>query len=261
VIGRLPALAAAAALGVTLAACGSPTLSPFRHHMEVGVDRYLIFVADAPGGSDLFAARDNGSDLIEVTFTPVLERSPVLSPDGAVVAFLRATTPADTAPHLWLENLVNGAEREFRIPGKRPPRIEAAAWSRDGRTLYVRTSAGLWQSAAPPARMSPAPVGPAERAVADSAFEVLLGDPPVAYATACPGGVGLCAVGDSGRVSPLAPEGRDPFRWGSDSVAYFLGDAIVIRPLGGGRTRTLIWRPAVPVHPRQPTFFGGAPAR
>jgi hypothetical protein len=228
--------------------------------MSVGEDRYFVFVADVPGGTDLFAARDNGSDVLQVTFTPVRESAPALSPDGASVAFLR-TSAADTTPHLWLENLMNGAEREVRLPGKTAPRIEAAAWSRDGRTLYIRTPSGPWRTDVPPARIAPAPVAAAERAIADSAFDVLLGDPPVARAAPCPGGTGLCALADSGEVSPLAPDGRDPFRWGGDSVAYFVGDGVVVRPLGGGRTRPLAWAPKTPARPRQATFFAGPPQR
>ncbi|MGI8818260.1 MAG: hypothetical protein ACR2HW_03890, partial [Gemmatimonadales bacterium] len=67
-------------------------------------------------------------------------------------------------------------------------------------------------------------------------------------------------VGDSGRPTLFAPEARDPVRWGPDSVAFFAGDEVEIRPLGPGRPRRLAWSNA-PKRPRGMTFFEGTRGR
>jgi hypothetical protein len=127
------------------------------------------------------------------------------------------------------------------------------AWTRDGRTLLLATDRGVWRADAPPAAADLRPVPAAERAAADSALEVWLGDPPFARAAACPAGRGICVLGDSG-ASPLDAEGDSPLRWGPDSVGYFVKGNLVVRPLGPGRMRELRWRSA-PGHPREATVF------
>ncbi|MGH7534557.1 MAG: hypothetical protein ACREMG_03125, partial [Gemmatimonadales bacterium] len=66
----------------------------------------------------------------------------------------------------------------------------------------------------------------------------------------------LCVRGRAGLPALLARHARDPVRWGTDSVAYFVGSALEIRPLGPGRTRRLTWS-AAPRNPRQMTMFDG----
>ena len=132
-----------------------------------------------------------------------------------------------------------------------------AAWSADGRSVYVRTSRATTRFAAPPAGGAPVVVGPAEQPGADSSFLVLLGSPAFAAVVEC--GEGLCTVGTDGARAPLARRPAIRVRWGADSVGYFSGDRLAIRPLGPGRTRLLEWSPA-PVHPRHLTFFPGRPS-
>src|SRR6185295_17231283 len=110
----------------------------------------------------------------------------------------------------------------------------------------------------PPATPRLEPVTGVLQAVADSALQVVLGDPPFAIVTSCAGGVGLCVPSDSGAVQVLDPDGRDAFAWGPDSVGYFVGSNIEVRPLGGGATRTLNWA-KVPDRPRTATQFPGVP--
>ena len=45
-----------------------------------------------------------------------------------------------------------------------------------------------------------------------------------------------------------------PFRWGSDSVAYTEGASLVVRPLGGGRSRIVEWSKA-PSRPRDGSYW------
>jgi hypothetical protein len=59
---------------------------------------------------------------------------------------------------------------------------------------------------------------------------------------------------DTGRPGLLARGARDAARWGDDSVMFFVGDAVEIRPLGPGRARRLDWE-GVPDRPRQMTVF------
>jgi len=248
-------LARGAALGIALLAGCSGTISPFRRHAVVGRDPYLVFVGDGPGGrSDLFAVRGDGGPVFQVTFTPVAEFSPALSPDGAMLAFLRARSAADSAPGAaWVMNLLNGAERELPLPaGAAPP--ERVGWSGDGRTIWVRAGGELWRLAAPPAPPVPRRAAPGERARADSSFGVYLGDPPFTRVVTCDGA--LCAQGDTGAPAPFAPDGRDPARWGGDSVGYLSGDALMVRSLGPGRPRRVEWS-GTPPHPRSLTYFPG----
>ena len=121
--------------------------------------------------------------------------------------------------------------------------------------MFLRTSGGDLVAPAPPASLDPVPPGQ-RGAEADSAFQVVLGDPAFAVLTECPTG-GLCVPGDAGNVQVLTATGRNGFRWGADSVAYFLGDEIEVRPLGGGVTRRLAWS-SPPASPRTATCFLGA---
>jgi hypothetical protein len=171
-----------------------------------------------------------------------------------MVAFVRSRAPGDTAgAGVVVLNLVNGAERRLEA------RASAVAWASDGQTLYLRTDAGILATPAPPLATQLAPAaGSAESAetAADSAFRVVLGDPPRAEARACGDRAGLCARLATGEVALLSATGLAPARWGSDSVTYLEHGVYVIRPLGGGKTRELRWTTPVG-HPRELSYFGG----
>ena len=102
--------------GLMLGGCTG--LPPLRHKFEVGHDPYVILVADAPDGrGDLWAMSPEGSDIVQITFSLPAEWSPRLSPSGDVIAFLRSREEGDTArTRIWLLNLLNGSEREVRLP-------------------------------------------------------------------------------------------------------------------------------------------------
>ena len=245
---------AGAAVALALAA-GGCSLPPLRGKAEVGRDRYAIYIADVPGGSDIFAALPTGGPPIQVTFSPVEESGSALSPDGGAVLFFRHDRERGFDHRtIWVLNLLSGADRELVLPPKWKREPKAIAWSRDGRVIYVQTDGGMARMAAPPAAPAAAMVGGAELAQADSSFMVLVGTPAFAAVTAC--GENLCAVGPDGLSTPLAQGARGAARWGSDSVGYFDGDRFAIRPLGPGHTRFLEWSPA-PDHPRDLTFFAG----
>ncbi|HEX3274878.1 MAG TPA: hypothetical protein VHR43_08495, partial [Gemmatimonadales bacterium] len=55
---------------------------------------------------------------------------------------------------------------------------------------------------------------------------------------------------------PLAAGARDAARWGPDSVAFLVGNAIEVRPLGSGRARRVEWS-GLPGPARQLTAFAG----
>jgi hypothetical protein len=226
-----------------------------RHRIEAGQDPYVVFVADAPDGrGDLWAMHTGGGESVQLTFSLPAESRPALSPDGDVVAFLRARSAADTLHRrVWLMNLLNGAERELALPeGAGTP--EQVAWL--GRTrLAVRTSSGPWLLEAPPAEPAPHAARPDEVPAADSAFEVFAGDPPFARIVRCTGGPGLCVAGDSGE-SALAPEGHDAIAWGADSVGYVEGTELVVRPVGPGHPRRAKLPSRLP-NPREFTAFLG----
>lgn len=232
------------------------TLSPLSNKLKVGEEPYLAFAADGEAGAgDLFASALVGGVPYQVTFTRVDERLPALSPDGVMLAFVRARVPGDTATaDLVVMNLLNGAERRAELD--RVGGVEGIAWSADGGTIYARRGDAIYALPAPPARGALAPVEPAQAAAADSAFRVLLGRPPVGEAMICPGGAGVCARLGDAPPTPLSPFAASPIRWPGDSVAYLERGEWVIRPLGGGATRILRWTRPVE-HPRSVSVFGG----
>jgi hypothetical protein len=203
---------------------------------------------------DLYAVRANGGPAYPITFTAVAELRPALAPNGTDVAFLRGLSLRDSTPAtVWVMNLLNGAERELRMPkGAGAP--QRVGWSPDGSFVLVQTATELYRREAPPSRRNAEPVPSAERAAAESSLSVLLGDPAFARVIPCPRVEDLCVVPRRGRPGILAQAASDPVRWGSDSVAFFTGELLQIRPLAKGRPRLLNWS-NVPARPRQVTFF------
>jgi hypothetical protein len=250
---RPPAFLAAA---LALAACERGFL-PLGGRFDVGRDPMVIFVGgDAPAGGDLYALQADGGGAIPLTFSVVGEMRPALSPDGGQVAFLRGGSLTDSLPaSVWVLNLVNGAERQVRLPlqAGRPERV---GWSPDGSALLVRAEAGVYRAPAPPAGGGPEPLAGPARAAAESSLAVLLGRPAFAQVVPCPDPQDLCVLTDSGAPALLAEDAGDPARWGDDSVAYLTGGRLVVRPVGAGRPRVIDWS-AVPPRPRQLTVFPG----
>lgn len=245
---------ASALLLVLLSSC-DPTLPPLRGQMDIGRDPYAVFVGGNEPNSDLYAVRPDGGQPVRITFTNVAELRPTLSPDGGGLAFLRGASLSDPSPTtVWVMNLLSGSERELVLP-KRAERPVRLGWEAGGTSLIVATGNGLYRIHTPPAAADPRPVGPDESVRVDSSLAVLLGDPVFARVVPCESTGDLCVIGDSGSA-PLARGARDPVRWGSDSVGFFVGDNFEIRPLGPGRPRRLVWSKP-PARPREMTFFEG----
>ena len=222
-----------------IAAC---TLPPLRGRVEIGSDPYAVAVADGSGGSDLYAIHGRTGETIALTFSPVRELAPSLSPDGGAVAFLREPAgDGDVIRTAWVMNLLSGAERELESQGTAgtPQRV---AWAPDGGALYVETDRGTWRYAMPPGT-APVPLEAAHRAEADSAFMVLLGSPAFARAEPCEAEQGVCVVSGQG-TERLAANATSPARWGSDSVAFVRAGEIHVWPLGGGAPRRVETTPA-----------------
>jgi hypothetical protein len=249
----LPALAAS----LLLAACEHGFL-PLGGRFEVGRDPMVIFVGgEASAGGDLYALQADGGGAIPLTFSVVGELRPSLSPDGGQVAFLRAGTLADTLPaSVWVLNLVNGAERQVRLP-LAAGRPEQVGWSADGSALVIRASGGIYRAPAPPARGEALAVAGPARTAAESSLAVLLGNPAFARVVPCADPADLCVLGDSGAPALLAKHAGEAARWGEDSVAYLEGGRLVVRPVGPGHARVVRWS-SVPERPRQLTVFPGA---
>jgi dipeptidyl aminopeptidase/acylaminoacyl peptidase len=223
--------------------------------MEIGKDPYAIFVGGEGPNSDLYAVRPEGGPPVRITFTNVAELAPALSPDGGGLAFLRGTSLTDSTPaSIWVMNLLSGGERELVLPKGESP-IDVG-WAPDGKSLIVSASKGLYRFNVPPADPGPRPIPAAERERAESSLAVLLGDPVFTRVVPCKTPRDLCVVGANGKSRLLAQAVRDPARWGGDSVAFFVGDWLQIRPLGPGRPRILMMTKA-PERPRGMTFFSG----
>jgi hypothetical protein len=239
-------------------ACG--TLPPLRGKIDVGHEPYAVFVGGSGLNGDLYAVRADGGPAYQITYTTVAELRPALSPDGAEVAFFRGQSLRDSTPStLWVLNLLNGADRELRLP-KDAGFLERVGWSSDGSALLVRTSKDFYRVEAPPAKPNSRSVPPEERAAAESSLAVLLGDPVFARVVPCSQAEDLCVIPRNGRPGILAQAASDPVRWGNDSVAFFTGELLQIRPLAKGRPRLLRWS-EVPARPRQVTYFQGSATR
>ncbi len=249
-----------AAVGaVLLGACGG-SLPPLRGQIEVGRDAYAVFVAgNSPAGGDLYAVRAEGGVALPITFTNVGEMRPRLSPDGTSIVFLRGRSLTDSTPAtIWVMNLLSGAERELRLPSGAGLPVRAA-WSEGGRAIVAAGAGGIYRFDAPPAEGDARLLRPGERASAESSLAVLLGQPAFARVVPCAEAGALCIQADSGSPGLLARGARDALPWGRDSVAYFIGNQVEIRPLGAGRSRRLEFEP--PPRPRQMTAFTGTPKR
>jgi hypothetical protein len=236
------------ALLLAFTACEG-TLPPLRKLVEVGKDPVVLFVGGDSGEGDLFAVLPTGGEVTQVTFSPVTESRPSLSSDGRAVAFLRDST-------VWVLSLVGGSERRVRLPkGAGIP--ERIGWAPDGGSLVVATVSGLYRWVPAPKKGAADPIPAAERVAAESSLAVLLGSPAFTRVVPCERPTDLCVVGDTGASSLLAANAHDAVRWGSDSVGYFVGDELRVRPLGPGRERTLELRNP-PARPREAVMFPGA---
>jgi hypothetical protein len=244
-----------AAVTLLLSGCG---FSPLSHHISVGSEPFVIFVGEGiDQHTDLFAVAAGGGGVFQVTFTPLIEKHPRLTPTGTVVGFLRMR---DTLPgshrDVVLMDLATGGEAILAMPPGSGQPVDLA-WNDAGTTLYVRTDHGIWLSPAPPHPLSFTPLASAELAAADSSLDLWLGRPRFARVIGC-AAAGLCIVGPKGDTTALAPTGVDPIRWGDDSVAWLENSALVVRSLGPGRLRRVTWQNA-PLHPRDASYSAGAP--
>ncbi len=245
-------------LTVFLTAC-DPTLPPLRGQMEIGNEPYAVFVGGRPPNSDLYAIHPNGGQPVAITFSNVAELDPALSPDGGALAFLRGATRRDSTPAtVWVMNLLSGSERELVLPRSAGKPVEVG-WDPGGASLIVRTDDGLYRVNAPPDPPAPRLVADHDRMRAESSLAVLLGNPVFAQVVPCEVTGDLCVSGKTGGAL-LAAGAHDATRWGDDSVAFFVGNELEIRPLARGRPRRLAWS-NVPEKPRAMTFFPGKPER
>lgn len=239
------------ALGMMLTLPGC-RVSPLTNQIAVGEEAFVVMVGDGTGGQgDLYAGSAAGGPVFQLTFTQDPERLPRLDPTGGLVGFVRE----DSRGQAWLVvmNLVNSAEREAKVPLDAGA-VENIAWSTDGTMLYLRSSAGLYRTPAPPGafEFSPMTNGSVESMAADSALSVMVGNPPFATVVSCPE-QGLCVRTDT-VTAPLVVDGRDPLRWTGDSVGYLVDQMLIVRPLGPGRTRRIEWSDPPPGL-RTPTHF------
>ncbi len=246
---RAVALTAIVAAGVV--GC---SVSPIANRVKIGEEDFVVFAGDGVDGrSDLFVSLANGGTVTQLTFTTPLEMLPRLSPEGGVLAFVRARDSLPSSPRtLVVMNLLNGAERDIALPDS-AGKPQALGWARELGVFYVRTDrATTWRVTTPPLALAVTSVPAGEQVAADSALATWLGEPRFARAVACPAG-GVCVIGPSGDTTTLAANGQGVLRWGADSVAWFEGTDLIVRSLGPGPARRVLWR-RVPARPREATY-------
>lgn len=233
---------------------GGCKFSPLMNRITVGEEPFAVVVGEGPDGrTDLFAVSAGGGLVTQLTFTVPIEIGPRLTRDGGVLAFIRMRDTLAATPHeVVVMNLVSGGERSLPLPAEAGQATQVG-WSDDEATLYVRTDRGVWAVPAPPAAAAARAVAAAD-AAADTALTLWLGTPRFARAVACDSAI--CAISARGDTARLTPTGRDPLRWGTDSVAWFDGDALMIRSLGPGSPRRMAWSQP-PKHPRDGAYAKG----
>lgn len=227
-------------LALTLSAC---SLSPLHRKIKIGQEPFVVFVATGSDGKvDLFASAPTGGNPVRLTFTAMPEAMPRLTSRGEMVAFIRERLQGN-GHDLVVMNLLSGAERLLELPAEVGV-VTALGWNRDETALYLRGPSARWRVSAPPAPIEIALLDATASAEADSALMTVLGRPAFARAEPCAGG-GVCVIGPSGTPTQVSPTGAAPFRWGSDSLAWFDDEVIVIRSLGPGTPRRLSWAAGV----------------
>lgn len=230
---------------VLAAGCGGSVISPLKNKLAIGEESYVIFVGDAPNGnSDLYAVSTGGGAVHQVTFSPVNERLPALSPDGTRLLFARSGS-ADSGTRLWIMNLENGGEDDLpQLPGGAVP--EQFGWSSTGARIYV--AGGGDTAVIDPESGTMTKASPGE---ASDGLIVRVGPAPGKRVFEC--GRDLCLESDTGAVT-VVKQATAPLRWSADSLAYLRLDQIEVRPLAGGKVRIVPWANPPP-DPRQPTVF------
>jgi hypothetical protein len=234
-----------------VAGCG---LSPIDHRIKLGEEPFIVFVGEgADHNTDLFTTTTDGGHVYQLTFTRVIERAPALAGGGRMVAFLRLRdTLPGTRRDVVVMNLENGAEKIVPLPVS-AGLARAIGWGADDHEIYIRTDSGFWQAEIPPSGAMAAAVAGADVRAATQATAAWLGQPPFAEAIPC--ATGICLIGPQHDTTVLNSTGSDPMRWGRDSVAWFEGHDVVIRPLGSGRARRIMLQNG-PANPREGSVGG-----
>ena len=246
---------ARSALPAVLLAAAGCTVTPLTNKVSPGDDAFVVVVGEGDdNATDLFAAPAGGGSFARFTFNRPVEDLPKLDPTGTRLAFVRRSASRDSVVSLVVLDLVKNEEQRAALPAGLPYPT-ALGWGRNGKVVIVR-AATLYQADLTPTLGGIVPVPAAERAAADSAVEELLGDPPQGVARFCGGQA--CIVATGGDSTMLGNQARDPVRWGPDSVAYFVGNVLEVRPLGGGRVRRPTWT-GTPRHARLLTYHPGSP--
>ena len=243
-----------AALTLMIGAC---SFSPLTNRIKVGEEDIVVFVGEgADGNTDLFVSNTAGGTPTQLTYTVAVETLPRLTADGGMLAFVRARDAAGDGARLVVMNMLSATERSIELPASAGTPT-ALGWSPSGDALYVATSSAMWRTPAPPAALEISPVNSGDP-TADSSLTAWLGEPRFARAIPC--GQSVCVIGPSGDTTEIARGGSGGMRWGSDSVAWFEDNVLVVRGLGPGPARRVTWRKA-PANARDATYAKGAGLR
>jgi WD40 repeat protein len=117
-----------AAVGVILLAAAAPAWGAFP-----GGNGRLAFVGDTtPTNPDIYTAAADGSDVVQLTSEPGIDRSPAWSADGSRIAFV---SNRDGELDIWTMNADGSNARNVTasdVPESQP------AWSPSGEIVFVR---------------------------------------------------------------------------------------------------------------------------
>ena len=111
------------------AGCLSSEHGPTEPEPDPVVPGIVVFVSDRDEShGEIYSMRDDGTNVRRLTFNSVVDRAPVLSPDGTKILFRRELNP----DNVFVMN-VNGTGQAGLAPGTR------AEWSPDGTEIALVT--------------------------------------------------------------------------------------------------------------------------
>jgi dipeptidyl aminopeptidase/acylaminoacyl peptidase len=133
--------------------CSDDHSDPFDHYQFVPRKRMVVYLADCGDPTaDLYSMRADGMGVRQLTYTAAHEQTPVLSPDGSQIAYIKSISighGCEGCPsELWVMNANGSHARRLTSPGIKNEIGDWDAnpsWSPDGKSIvFDRAGSSSW---------------------------------------------------------------------------------------------------------------------